>query len=64
MEHGAQDSNQKTSWDGDGQKRWELTFVNQDQAQVVPGGESFIDFSKCWSEVEAAQEQPDRDSLA
>jgi hypothetical protein len=35
-------------------ERWELTFVNQNQAQIIPGGEAFIDLSECWGEVEAA----------
>lgn len=38
--------------------REKLTFVNQDQAQVVPGRVFLIDFSEGRRQIESAQEEP------
>jgi hypothetical protein len=40
------------------------TFVYQNQTEIIPCGEAFVDFSERRSEVEATKEQPDWDSLA
>lgn len=38
----------------------EHTFIDKDQAEVIPGGILLVNFSEGGCEIEAAKEKPDR----
>jgi len=41
-----------------------LTFVNEDQAQIIAGGILLVDLAERRGEVEASKKQPDRYGLS
>lgn len=43
---------------------WSRTFIDEHQAEVVPRRVFLVNFAEGRSEVEASQEQPDRDGLS
>lgn len=41
-----------------------LTFINQDQAEIVTSGVFFVDLPESWGQVEPSQEQTNGYRLA
>lgn len=41
-----------------------VLLVNEDQVEVVAGGELFVDVAEGWSELEATEEESDGDRFA
>ena len=40
------------------------TFIDEHQAKIIPYGVFLVDFSECWCQVEASQEESDGNCFA